>query len=82
LEIQKYNILLYQDALGELAQMPRRGRPSARKLELISFITEYEATQEQTSENSHPRSVGRPKKVQLSPEHEASLKELSDMPVE
>ena len=68
----------YQDALRELAKMPRRGRPSARKLELISFIAEYEATQVQTLENSQPRSVGRPKKVQLTPEHEASLKELSD----
>ena len=68
----------YQDALRELAKMPRRGRPSARKLELISFIAEYEATQVQTAENSQPRSVGRPRKVQLTPEHEASLKELSD----
>ena len=68
----------YQDALRELAEMPHRGRPSARKLELVSFIAEYEATQAQTSENSQPRSVGRPKKVQLTPEHEASIKELSD----
>ena len=58
--------------------MPRRGRPSARKLELISFITEYETAQTQASENSQPRSVGRPKKVQLTPEHEDSLKKLSD----
>ena len=68
----------YQDALDELAKMPRRGRPSTRKLELISFIAEYEAAQAQTSKNSQRRSVGRPKKVQLTPEHEASLKELSD----
>ena len=68
----------YQDAIEELAKMPRRGRPSARKLELFSFIAEYEAAQVQASEDSQPRSVGRPKKVQLTPEHEASLKELSD----
>lgn len=68
----------YHDALEELAKMPRRGRPSARKLELISFTTAYEAAQEQASENSQPRPVGRPKKVQLTPEHEASLKKLSD----
>ena len=67
----------YQDALEELAGMPRRGRPSARKLELASFIAEYEAAQAQTPENSRPRSAGRPRKVQLTPEHEASLKELS-----
>ncbi len=66
----------YHDALEELVAMPRRGRPSARKLELVSFIEEYEAAQ--ASENSQSRPVGRPKKVQLTPEHEASLKELSD----
>ena len=68
----------YQDALGELAEMPRRGRPSARKLELLSFIEEYEAAQVKTPENSQSRTVGRPRKVQLTPEHEASLKKLSD----
>ena len=68
----------YQDALKELAAMPHRGRPSARKQELISFIAEYEAVQAQASGNSSPKPVGRPKKVQLTPEHEAALKELSD----
>lgn len=68
----------YNDALIELAEMPRRGRPSARKLELAAFIAEYEASQYQESENNQPRPVGRPKKIQLTPEHEASLKELSD----
>lgn len=70
---QKYN-----DSLKELAALPRRGRPSARKLELISFISEYEQAQNQTTEVNQQRSVGRPKKIQLTPEHEASLKELSD----
>ena len=68
----------YRNAMEELAAMPRRGRPSVRKMELISFIEEYEAAQAQVSENSQPRPVGRPKKMQLTPEHEASLKELSD----
>lgn len=67
----------YNDALEELAGMPRRGRPSARKLEIRSFIEEYELAQEQSSEGSHPRPVGRPRKVRLTPEHEASLSELS-----
>ena len=58
--------------------MPSRGRPSARKLELISFIAEYEAAQAHASEESRPRPAGRPKKVQLTPEHEASLKEFFD----
>ncbi len=68
----------YDDALRELTQMPRRGRPSARKLELISFITEYESTQRPSEEDRCPKPAGRPKKVQLTPEHEASLKELLD----
>ncbi len=66
----------YEDAKAELAGMPSRGRPSKRKLELVSFIAEYESTQD--SGDSQPRKPGRPKKVQLTPEHEASLKELSD----
>lgn len=68
----------YRDAIKELSGMPRRGRPSARKLELISYIAEYESAQAIRSEDTQPRSAGRPKKAQLSPEHEASLKELSD----
>ena len=68
----------YNDAREELAKMPSRGRPSARKLELISFIAEYETTQAHASEERQSRSVGRPKKVQLTPEHEASLKEFFD----
>lgn len=68
----------YHDALEELSKMPHRGRPSAHKIELISFIDEYEAAQAQSSEKSQSRSVGRPKKLQLTPEHEASLKEFSD----
>ena len=70
----------YKDALFELAVLPRRGRPSARKLELKSFITEYELAQASLQENAqaNPNAVGRPKKNQLSPEHEASLKLLSE----
>lgn len=68
----------YHNAIRELAAMPRRGRPSIRKMELISFIAKYEAAQAQVLENSQPKPVGRPKKVQLTPEHEAALKELSD----
>lgn len=66
----------YDEALKELAEMPRRGRPSKHKLELLSFIAEYESAQ--IVEDSQPRKPGRPKKIQLTPEHEASLKELAD----
>jgi len=68
----------YNAAIKELAEMPHRGRPSIHKLELISFIAEYESSHDQSPENSKPKSVGRPRKVQLTSEHEASLKELSD----
>lgn len=68
----------YNDAVIELAEMPHRGRPSSHKQELILFIAEYESAQNQTSESCRQRTVGRPKKVQLSQEHEASLKELYD----
>ena len=68
----------YLDAVKELDAMPHRGRPSARKLELTTFIEEYKAAQAQAADISQPRPAGRPKKVQLTPEHEASLQELSD----
>ncbi len=67
---------LYFDTLKELEQMPRRGRPSEHKKELIAFVEEYEATQTPTDLASKKR--GRPKNIQLSQEHEASLKSLSD----
>ena len=70
--------LEYQKALDELSKMPHRGRPSNRKLELLEFIAEYKVAQAQESEELRPRPVGRPKKMQLTPEHEKSLKELSD----
>lgn len=66
----------YEDSLNELSRMSNRGRPSKRKLELISFIAEYESMQE--PEILTTRRPGRPKKVQLTQEHETSLKELSD----
>ena len=68
----------YQDALSELASMPRKGRPSLRKMELTAFIAEYESMQSSAADADEIRSVGRPKKEQFSPEHEAVLHELSD----
>lgn len=56
--------------------MPRRGRPSKRKLELLAFTAEYESVQ--PSGNTQTKKPGRPKKVQLTQEHETFLKELSD----
>ena len=68
----------YDHALIELSGMPRRGRPSARRLELLTYISEYELLKTQESENSKPKAVGRPKKLQLSAEQEECLKKLSD----
>ena len=58
--------------------MRHRGRPSKRKQELLAFITEYENSQKQSEGKDLPRSVGRPKKQQLSEEHEKILKEYKD----
>lgn len=68
----------YQDALSELAAMPRLGRPSSRKLELLAFVEEYESLQTEEQDDALPKKRGRKKKEPLSPEHEASLKVYSD----
>lgn len=68
----------YEKALAELAAMPRRGRPSSRKLELTAFVEKYESTKTEGQEIRRPKKRGRKKKEQLTPEHEAALKELSD----
>ena len=66
------------DAQKELSTMPHRGRPSKRKQELLAFIAEYKNSQKQSKGKDLPRSVGRPKKQQLSEEHEKILKEYKD----
>ena len=68
----------YRDALSELASMPRRGRRSKRKNELLAFISEYEFIKAEESQTPEAKKPGRPKKEQFTPEHEAKLKELSD----
>ena len=70
----------YQDAVKELGHLPKKGRPSSRKKELLEFIASYEQARAEAAPNEtgKPKRKGRPKKDQLSPEHEASLKELGD----
>ena len=67
----------YMKAKDEVADMPRKGRPSRRKLELLSFINSYEEAHGKPTSDGGARRVGRPKKVELTPEHEASLNEMA-----
>lgn len=76
-EAEKEAEKTYTDAVKELGDMPKRGRPSNRKKELITFIQEYEKTRD--AETELPRPVGRPKKEKFSQEHEKSLNKLSDI---
>lgn len=60
----------------ELAAMPNRGRPSKRKQELIAFLSgELETL---PSKETSPKKKGRPRKEQLSLEHQEILDQLED----
>ena len=65
-----------QDAEAELAAMPKRGRPSSRKLELLSFLASLKETVQPGQCKTGKR--GRPRKEQLSPEHQEILDRLSE----
>lgn len=61
-------------AREELASMPRRGRPSKRKKELLSFIADI-----QKSMDAPPvRQKGRPRKEQFSARHQEILDDLAE----
>lgn len=66
-----------RSAEAELAALPKRGRPSKRKLELLAFLADPQNTLLGTPK-SQKRKRGRPKKEQLSPEHQALLDQLAD----
>lgn len=67
------------DAEAELAAMPRRGRPSRRKLELLGFIAELDAADAAREAERAPRGPGRPRKgARLTPEHQRVLDGLAD----
>lgn len=60
----------------ELAAMPKRGRPSRRKLELLSFLADLQETMQPEQHKSGKR--GRPRKEQLAPEHQEMLDRLAE----
>lgn len=60
----------------ELDSMPRRGRPSRRKLELLSQLASLQESP--SPQTSAPKKRGRPRKEQFSPEHQEELDRLSD----
>lgn len=63
-----------QDAEAELESMPKRGRPSHRKLELLQFL---EAVQESAQpEERSSKKCGRHRKENLSAEHQEILDQL------
>ena len=62
--------------LAELESMPKRGRPSRRKLELLSFLADLRETAQPAADPSKKR--GRPRKEKFSPEHQEELDRLAD----
>lgn len=68
------------DSLGkaraELDTLPRRGRPGARKRELLEYISRLE--DELSPDGKAGKKPGRPRKVQLAPEHQEILDGLMD----
>lgn len=60
----------------ELASMPKRGRPSRRKLELLSLLAALRESVQ--PEPGAPKKKGRPRKEQFSPEHQEELDRLAD----
>ena len=60
----------------ELKAMPKRGRPSHRKLELLAFLADLQETIQPEQSKSGKR--GRPRKEQLTPEHQGILDRLAD----
>ena len=63
-------------AEAELAAMPKRGRPSRRKRELLSFLASLREAIQPEQRKSGKR--GRPRKEQLSLEHQEILDQLSE----
>lgn len=67
------------EAQAELDAMPKRGRPSNRKRELLDFIAELDAAEAARAAAYGPKGPGRPRKgAQLTLEHQRVLDELAD----
>ena len=67
------------DAEAELAAMPRRGRPSKRKLELLGLVAELDAAEAaRAAAQRARRGPGRPRKgARLAPERQRELDALA-----
>lgn len=66
-----------KEAEDELAGMPHRGRPSKRRKELEEFVAQTRDLLAQKEEAQQSgKKAGRPRKEQLSPEHQQILDEL------
>ncbi len=61
-------------AEAELAAMPKRGRPSKRKMELLKLLAQYQDAV--SPDEEHPPKRGRPRKGLLSPGHQKELDRL------
>ena len=65
-----------RSAEEELASMPKQGRPSRRKLELLSLLVALRESAQ--PEAGAPKKKGRPRKEQFSTEHQEELDRLAD----
>lgn len=65
-----------KSAEEELLSMPKRGRPSKRKLELLSFLAKLGEASVSDAQPAKKKGRGRPRKDALSPEHQEILDEL------
>ena len=63
-----------EKARAELGTLPRRGRPGAKKRELLAYIAGLEASI--TPAGKSRKKPGRPRKDQLTPEHQEILDRL------
>lgn len=65
-----------RNAKAELAEMPKRGRPSKRKLELLKFLEEQRSATI-TDEDTSPKR-GRPRKEKFDADHQEELDRLKN----
>ena len=65
---------LRESAEAELEAMPKRGRPSRRKLELLSFLAGLQESIQPGQRGTGKR--GRPRKEQFAPDHQETLDRL------
>ena len=65
-----------ETAEAELEAMPKRGRPSRRKPELLSFLADLQETMHPKQQKSGKR--GRPRKEPLTPKYQEMLDRMAE----